>query len=58
LEWIRWLETGLEILGIKLPEILGLSGIALGAVIVLTMVLRPGGIMGNNEIEDVLSKKR
>ena len=58
LEWIRWLETGPEILGIKLPEILGLSGIALGAVIVLTMVLRPGGIMGNNEIEDVLSKKR
>lgn len=54
LEWVRWLETGPEILGINLPEVLGLSGVALGSVIVLTMMLRPGGIMGNNEIEDLI----
>ncbi len=52
LEWVRWLETGPEVFGIDLPEVLGLSGVALGAVIVLTMALRPGGIMGNREIEE------
>lgn len=56
LEWVRWLETGPLLLGIDLPEALGLSGIALGAVIVLTMALRPGGIMGEREIEDFILK--
>ena len=56
LEWVRWLETGPEVLGIDLPEALGLSGIVLGAVIVMTMALRPGGIMGDREIEDLVLK--
>jgi len=56
LEWVRWLETGPMVIGIDLPEALGLSGIALGAVIVLTMALRPGGIMGEREIEDLILK--
>jgi branched-chain amino acid transport system permease protein len=56
LEWVRWLETGPEVLGVNLPEVLGLSGVALGAVIVLTMALRPGGIMGDREIEDLILK--
>ncbi len=57
LEWVRWLETGPEILGFDLPEVLGLSGVALGAVIVLTMALRPGGIMGDHEIEELVLGK-
>lgn len=57
LECVRWLETGPVLLGIDLPEVLGLSGIALGTVIVLTMALRPGGIMGDHEIEDLILKK-
>ncbi|MEX0343618.1 MAG: branched-chain amino acid ABC transporter permease [Rhizobiaceae bacterium] len=57
LEWVRWLETGPELLGIDLPEVLGLSGVALGAVIVLTMALRPGGIMGDREIEELILRK-
>lgn len=57
LEWVRWLETGPVVLGIDLPEALGLSGIALGTVIVLTMALRPGGIMGDREIEDLILKR-
>lgn len=57
LEWVRWLETGPEVLGIDLPEVLGLSGVALGAVIVLTMALRPGGIMGDREIEELILRK-
>jgi branched-chain amino acid transport system permease protein len=57
LEMVRWLETGPVLLGIDLPEALGLSGIALGAVIVFTMALRPSGIMGEHEIEDLVLKK-
>ena len=56
LEGVRFLETGPVVLGIDLPEVLGLSGIALGAVIVLTMALRPTGIMGNREIEELFRK--
>ncbi len=58
LECVRWLETGPVLLGVDLPEVLGLSGIALGTVIVLTMALRPGGIMGDQEIEDLVLKKQ
>ncbi|MES0885181.1 branched-chain amino acid ABC transporter permease [Roseibium sp. SCP14] len=58
LEGVRYLETGPVFLGIDLPEALGLSGIALGAVIVLTMALRPTGIMGNREIEDLFARQK
>ncbi|MFK7751072.1 MAG: branched-chain amino acid ABC transporter permease [Sedimentitalea sp.] len=57
LEVVRWLETGPTVIGIDLPEVLGLSGITLGTVIVLTMALRPLGIMGDREIEDLVLKK-
>ena len=58
LEGIRFMETGPELVGIKFPEMLGLSGIALGVIIVATMALRPGGIMGNTEIEQVFKRRR
>ena len=58
LEGVRFLETGPQLLGVKLPELLGLSGIMLGVVIVLTMAFRSSGIMGNTEIEQVFSRKR
>ncbi|MGB2097489.1 MAG: branched-chain amino acid ABC transporter permease, partial [Candidatus Puniceispirillales bacterium] len=57
LEWVRWFETGPTVLGLKFPEVLGLSGVVLGSVIVLIMALRPGGIMGDQEIEDFILKK-
>ena len=41
LEAIRSLESGVEIGGIALPQMLGLSGLAMGAVIVLGMTFRP-----------------
>jgi len=44
--------------GLKLPEMLGLSGVTLGVVIVLTMALRPSGIMGNTEIEQLFRKRK
>ena len=54
LEGVRTLETGPVIAGIQFPELLGLSGITLGVVIVLTMSLRPGGVLGNAEIENII----
>ncbi|MDF2371805.1 MAG: branched-chain amino acid ABC transporter permease [Rhizobiaceae bacterium] len=57
LEIVRWLETGPTLLSIKLPQMLGLSGLLLGVVIVAVMAFLPNGIMGNSEIEEVLKRK-
>lgn len=58
LEVVRWLETGPTLAGVKLPQMLGLSGLLLGVVIVAVMAFLPNGIMGNREIEDVFRRKR
>lgn len=58
LEGVRFLETGPVLLGLDLPEMLGLSGVVLGVVIVATMAIRPGGIMGNTEIEQLFRRNR
>jgi branched-chain amino acid transport system permease protein len=57
LETIRWLETGPTIVGIELPQMLGLSGLMLGIVIVAVMAFLPNGIMGSREIEEVVLKR-
>ncbi len=58
LEVVRWLETGPVIVGIDFPEVLGLSGVMLGLVIVLTMALRPVGVMGDREIEELVLRDK
>jgi branched-chain amino acid transport system permease protein len=58
LETIRWLETGPTIVGVELPQMLGLSGLMLGVVIVAVMAFLPNGIMGNREIEDLFRWRR
>ena len=58
LEVVRWLETGPTLIGIKLPQMLGLSGLLLGVVIVAVMAFLPKGIMGNREIEQLFQRKR
>lgn len=57
LEGVRFLETGPELLGFEFPEMLGLSGITLGVVIVATMAFRSSGIMGNTEIEQLFIRR-
>lgn len=57
LEVVRWLETGPKLAGVKLPEMLGLSGLLLGIVIVATMAFLPRGLMGNREAEEFLRRK-
>jgi branched-chain amino acid transport system permease protein len=54
IELIRNLENGPSLLGIQLPTMFGLSGLALGAVIVACMVFRPTGIMGTRELDEWL----
>lgn len=56
LELIRSFESGVTIGGISLPPMLGLSGVALGAVIVLCMTLRPQGICGPYELDEMLAR--
>ena len=58
LEVVRWLETGPQVVGLKLPQMLGLSGLLLGVVIVAVMAFKPNGLMGNREIEDIILPNR
>lgn len=58
LEVVRWLETGPTLIGVKLPQMLGLSGLLLGVVIVAVMAFLPRGIMGNREVEDLFWRKK
>jgi branched-chain amino acid transport system permease protein len=58
IELIRNLENGPSLFGFQLPTLYGLSGLALGAVIVIGMVLRPSGIMGTREFDDILFPRR
>jgi branched-chain amino acid transport system permease protein len=53
IEIIRMLENGPQILGFRLPTMYGLSGLALGGVIVICMAFRPSGVMGNVEFDDI-----
>jgi branched-chain amino acid transport system permease protein len=55
LELIRSVESGVDLGPIQLPEMLGLSGVALGAVIVLSMILRPQGISSRYELDEALA---
>ena len=55
-EIVRTLENGPELLGVKLPEMFGLTGFFLGAVIVLTMIFRRNGLLGDMEFEDIWRK--
>ncbi len=56
LELIRSLESGVTLGGVTLPAMLGLSGVALGAVIVLGMALRPQGVCGPYELDEMLAR--
>jgi branched-chain amino acid transport system permease protein len=54
LEAIRSIESGVSVAGIALPQLLGLSGLAMGAIIVLGMTFRPRGIFVTLELDELL----
>jgi len=48
-EALRGLEGGVQVAGISLPPLFGLSQLLLAAALILTMILRPQGIAGGWE---------
>ncbi|MDH3690296.1 MAG: branched-chain amino acid ABC transporter permease [Gammaproteobacteria bacterium] len=56
-EFMRYLESAPEIVGFQLPQIFGLTGFFLGTIIVLSMALRPDGIVGNDELDEMLQNR-
>jgi len=56
-EIMRYLENGPQIAGLKLPTMFGLTGIFLGAIIVLCMILRPRGLVGDDEIDEIWQRR-
>jgi branched-chain amino acid transport system permease protein len=58
MELIRYIEGGPLLFGVQLPEMLGLSGLALGIIIVGFMIWRPDGLMANLELDELLTQYR
>jgi branched-chain amino acid transport system permease protein len=56
LEVIRTMENGVQVAGFELPQMLGLSGLAMGAVIVLGMTIRPKGVFPRLEVDEILQR--
>lgn len=57
-EITRYLENGPVLAGFKLPEMFGLTGVFLGVTIVLCMILRPHGIIGDDEIDEIWRRRQ
>lgn len=57
-EVTRYLENGPTLAGVKLPEMFGLTGVFLGVTIVLCMILRPRGLVGDDEIDEIWDRRR
>lgn len=55
-ELMRWLEGAPVIFGGKMPQIFGLTGFFLGIVIVLFMALRPDGLIGDEELDEMAAR--
>lgn len=55
-ELMRWLEGAPEIFGAKMPQVFGLTGFFLGIVIVLFMALRPDGLVGDEELDELAAR--
>lgn len=57
-EIMRFFETSPIIFGFQVPEFLGLTGFFLGLIIVLSMALRPKGLVGTDEIDESWHRRR
>jgi branched-chain amino acid transport system ATP-binding protein/branched-chain amino acid transport system permease protein len=52
-EITRYISDGPRIAGAQLPTMFGLSQLFLGLVIVAVMIVRPSGVVGDREAEDI-----
>lgn len=50
-ELARRAESGVSLGGVETPEVLGLPQLAIGAVLLLVMMLRPAGLFGVRELD-------
>lgn len=56
-EFMRFIEGAPEILGVQLPQIFGLTGFFLGGTIVVVLALRPDGLVGNEELDEMIERR-
>lgn len=56
-EILRRLEGGVELLGVQLPEVFGLTQIGIGLIILLVMFKRSGGLAGADEWDERLLRR-
>ncbi len=57
-EILRRLEGGVELLGIQLPEVFGLTQVGIGLLILFVMFRRPDGLAGADEWDERLFGRR
>lgn len=57
-ELMRNMEPGLALGGLSLPALPGLANFFLGAVIVGVMILRPNGLVGDDEVDEAVRRWR
>lgn len=53
-EFLRRLESGIEIFGFQTPEIFGTTQIGIGLIILVVMYRRSGGLLGRLEWDEIL----
>ncbi len=56
-EFTRYLGDGPVVLGLQLPALAGLSLLVQGAIIIAVMIWRPSGLLGDREIDGLLTRR-
>lgn len=56
-EATRWLGDGPVVFGVDVPPLAGLSQLVQGAIIIAVMIWRPSGLLGDREIDGLLSTR-
>jgi len=55
-ELVRQFESGIEIAGIAVPAIPGLSQVAIALLLLISLVLRPKGLTGGRELHEIVGR--
>jgi branched-chain amino acid transport system permease protein len=56
-EATRYLGDGPVIFGVDIPPLAGLSQLVQGAIIIVVMIWRPSGLLGDRELDGLLSRR-
>jgi branched-chain amino acid transport system permease protein len=55
---LRQLERGFTLGGLEVPELPGLVQLVIAVLIIVVLVFRPSGLLGRNELEDLIPWRR